>query len=100
MSDGSGRERLHKERLVKTARMYAMCQKAEMPEPDLQVSLALAAFEEMPLPEATAFVRTNRANLEDMAWALKNSDSPEEFEVKLRERVAAMSQRSRKPGSR
>ncbi|MBA2692275.1 MAG: hypothetical protein H0U65_07260 [Rubrobacter sp.] len=91
MDNGPGQERLHKQRLVKSARMYAMCQKAEMPDPELQVSLALAAFEEMPLPEATAFVRTNRPNLEDMAWALRNSDSAEEFEEKLRERVAAMS---------
>lgn len=73
--------------------MYAMCQKAELHELELSVPLALAAFEEMPLPKATAFVRTNRTNLEDMAWALRNSNSPEEFEEKLRERVAAMSRR-------
>ncbi len=95
---GQAQEQIHKQRLVKSARMYAMCQKAEVSNPDLQVSLALAAFEEMPLPEATAFVRTNRPNLEDMAWALRNSNSAEEFEDKLRERVAAMSRRYREAG--
>lgn len=98
MSNEPGQEQIYKQRLVKSARMYAMCQKAEVSEPELQVSLALAAFEEMPLPEATAFVRTNRPNLEDMAWALKNSNSAEEFEVKLRERVAAMGRRQGKAG--
>lgn len=95
MSDepGQAREQTQKKRLVKSARMYAMCQKAEVSEPELQVSLALAAFEDMPLPEATAFVRANRPNLEDMAWALRNSGSTEEFEEKLRERVAAMGRR-------
>jgi hypothetical protein len=96
---GQAQEQIHKQRLVKSARMYAMCQKAEVSEPDLQVSLALAAFEDMPLPEATAFVRTNRPNLEDMAWALRNSNSAEEFEEKLRERVAAMSRRGASPGN-
>jgi hypothetical protein len=98
---GQAREQTHKERLVKSARLYAMCQKAEVSDPDLHVSLALAAFEEMPLPEATAFVRANRPNLEDMAWALRNSGSTEEFEEKLRERIATMGRhRGQAGGSR
>jgi hypothetical protein len=72
-----------------------MCQRAGVAEPLLPVSLALAAFEETPLEEAASFVRANRSNLEDLAWAFSHSGSPEEFEEKLRQRVAEM---ERQPG--
>ena len=75
----------HKSRLVKAARMYAMCQKARVADPMQFVALALAAFEEMSLKEALAFLRVERANLEDMAWAFTHSNSPDEFEERLRE---------------
>lgn len=91
-------ERLQKERMVKAARMYGMCQKAEFEDPMLPVSLALAAFEQIPLKEAAIFVRTNRVNIEDMAWALTHSSSAEEFEDKLRERIASMKRRSGQGG--
>lgn len=87
-------ERREKERLVKSGRMYAMCQKAGIAEPLLPVSLALAAFDEVPLEEAASFVHSNRPNLEDLAWAFSHSNSPEEFEEKFRQRVAEMKQRS------
>lgn len=87
-------EREQKERLVKTARMYGMCQKAGFSDPMLPASLALAAFEEMALEEATKFARANRVNIEDMAWALTHSSSAEEFEQKLRERLASMKRRT------
>ncbi len=88
-------EQRDKERLVRSGRMYAMCQKAGITEPLLPVSLALAAFDEMPLEEAASFVRINRPNLEDLAWAFTHSNSPEEFEEKFRQRVAEM---ERQPG--
>ncbi len=93
-------ERQQKERLVKSARMYGMCKKAGFADPMLPVSLALAAFEEVPLKEASVFVRTNLVNIEDMAWALANSGSAEEFEEKLRERLASTGQRPGRGGSR
>jgi len=74
-----------KERLVKTARMYAMCQKAGVAEPMDVVGLALAAFEDMPLPQAMVFVRSNERNIEDLAWAFKNSSSAQEFEQRVKE---------------
>ncbi len=74
-----------KKQLIKTARMYAMCQKAEVAEPLDVASLALAAFEDMPLRQALVFIRSNQQNIEDLAWALKNSNSPEEFEQKVKE---------------
>ena len=77
--------REHKSRLIKAGRMYAMCQKAEIADPLQLVSLALAAFEDMPLGEALAFLRMERTNLEDLAWAFARSSSPEEFEQRLRE---------------
>ena len=77
--------RQHKARLVKAGRMYAMCRKAGMENPLQLVAVALAAFEEMPLKEALAFLRVERANLEDLAYALMHSDSPDEFEERLRE---------------
>lgn len=84
-SGGKTRVREFKERLVKTARMYAMCQKAEVTEPLDVTALAVAAFEDMPLNEALAFVRSNERNIEDVAWALRNSNSAEEFEQKIKE---------------
>ena len=77
--------REYKERLVKTARMYAMSQKAGVPEPLDVAGLALAAFEDMPLKEALVFVQKEQQNIEDLAWALKNSNSPEEFERRVKE---------------
>ena len=75
----------YKELLIKAARMYAMCQKAEVANP-LDVSgLAVAAFEDMPLRQALVFVRSNEQNLEDLAWAFKNSNSAEDFEQRLKE---------------
>ena len=83
--DEEARLQEHKSRLVKAARMYAMCQKARVADPLELVALALAAFEEMPLKEALAFLRVERANLEDLAWAFMHSNSPDEFEERLRE---------------
>jgi len=39
----------------------------------------------MPLREALVFVRSNEQNLEDLAWAFRNSNSAEEFEQRLKE---------------
>ncbi len=75
----------YKELLIKTARMYAMSQKAEVENPLDVTGLALAAFEDMPLKQALVFVRSNEQNLEDLAWAFRNSNSPEEFEQRLKE---------------
>lgn len=75
----------YKKRLVKTARMYAMCQKAEVAEPFDVVGLAVAAFEDMPLKQALVFVRSNQQNIEDLAWAFGNSNSAEEFEQRVKE---------------
>jgi hypothetical protein len=74
-----------KKQLIKTARMYAMCQKAEVAEPLDVASLALAAFEDMPLKTAILFIRTNEHNITDLAWAFSNSNSPEEFEQRVKE---------------
>ncbi len=74
-----------KKLLVKSARMYAMCQKAEVADPFDVMGLALAAFEDMTLRQALVFIRSNQQNLEDLAWALKNSNSPEEFEQRVKE---------------
>jgi hypothetical protein len=74
-----------KKQLIKVARMYALCQKAEVAEPLGAAVLALAAFEDMPMKEATAFVQSNEQNIHDLAWAFKNSNSPEEFERRLKE---------------
>ena len=65
--------------------MYAMCQKAEVPEPLDVAALAVAAFEDLPLKQALVFLRSNQQNIEDLAWAFKNSNSPEEFEQKVKE---------------
>lgn len=74
-----------KRRLVKTARMYAICQKAEVAEPLDVAALAVAAFEDLPMKQAVVFVRSNEQNIKDLAWAFKNSNSPEEFEQRLKE---------------
>lgn len=74
-----------KEQLVKAARMYTMCRKAEVAEPLDVTALAVAAFEDMPLKQAIVFVRSNQRNIEDLAWAFENSSSPEEFEWRLKE---------------
>ena len=74
-----------KKRLIKTARMYAMCQKAEVPEPLDVAALAVAAFEDLPIKQSVVFVQSNEQNIKDLAWAFKNSNSPEEFEQRLKE---------------
>ena len=87
-NDASGNKtgvRKFKEQLVKAARMYAMCQKAGVAEPLDVTGLAVAAFEDMPLKQALVFLRSNQQNIEDLAWAFKNSNSPEEFEQKVKE---------------
>ncbi len=82
---GENGARATKERLVKTARMYTMCQKAGVAEPLDVAGLALAAFEDMPLPQAMVFVRSNERNIEDLAWAFKNSGSAQEFEQRIKQ---------------
>jgi len=74
-----------KEQLVKAARMYAMCQKAGVAEPLDVTALAIAAFEDMPLKQAIMLVRSNERNIEDLAWAFKNSGSAQEFEQRVKE---------------
>ena len=85
-----------KEQLVKAARMYAMCQKAEVPEPMDVTGLAVAAFEDMQLREAMLFVRTNERNIKDLAWALGNSSSAQEFEQRVKE-IKGHPEQARKP---
>jgi predicted ATPase len=74
-----------KKRLIKTARMYAMCEKAEVPEPLDVAALAVAAFEDLPMKQSVVFVQSNEQNIKDLAWAFENSNSPEEFEQRLKE---------------
>src|SRR5918997_3190565 len=74
-----------KRQLVKAARMLAMCQKAGIPEPLDVTGIAVAAFEDMQLRQAMLFVRTNEQNINDLAWALSNSSSAEEFEKRVKE---------------
>ena len=74
-----------KKQLIKTARMYAMCQKAEVAEPLDVAALALAAFEDLPLKQAIVFIQSNEQNIKDLAWAFTNSNSPEEFEQRVKE---------------
>lgn len=86
--DGDNGETLvreEKRRLIKAARMYAMCRKAGVAEPMDVTGLAVAAFEEMPLNNAMVFVRANERNVEDLAWALGNSSDAQEFERRLKE---------------
>jgi hypothetical protein len=87
-----------KEQLVKAARMYAMCQKAGVPEPMDVTGLAVAAFEDMPLKQALLFVRTNERNIEDLAWAFGNSRSAEEFEQRVKEMKSLPGQDQRSSG--
>jgi hypothetical protein len=87
-----------KERLVKTARMYAMCQKAAVENPLDVAGLALAAFEGMPLRQALVFIRSNEQNLQDLAWAFRNSNSAEEFEQRLKEIRTLPNGEQRVPG--
>ena len=82
--DKTGTQEL-KEQLVKAARMYAMCQKAGVPEPMDVTGLAVAAFEDMPLKQALLFVRTNERNIADLAWAFGNARSAAEFEQRVKE---------------
>lgn len=74
-----------KRQLVKAARMYAMCQKAEVDNPLETTGLAVAAFEDMPLKQALVFMRSNEQNIKDLAWAFRNSNSAEEFEQRVKE---------------
>ncbi len=74
-----------KRQLIKTARMYAMCQKAEVAEPLDVAALALAAFEDLTMKQAIVFVQSNEQNIRDLAWAFENSNSQEEFEQRLKE---------------
>jgi len=74
-----------KRQLVKAARMYAMCEKAEVAEPLDVVGIAMAAFEDMPLKQALVLVRSNEQNVKDLAWAFQNASSAEEFEQRVKE---------------
>jgi hypothetical protein len=78
-------EQDYKRRLVKAARMLAMCEKAEVPEPMDVVGMAMAAYEDVPLKQALIFLRSNEQNVRDLAWAFKNSKSAEEFEQRVKE---------------
>ena len=84
-SGNKTRAREFKEQLVKAARMYAMCQKAGVAEPLDVTGMAVAAFEDMTLKQALVFLRSNQQNIEDLAWAFKNSNSAEEFEQRVKE---------------
>jgi tryptophanyl-tRNA synthetase len=48
-------------------------------------ALAVAAFEDLPTKQSVVFVQSNEQNIKDLAWAFKNSNSPEEFEQRLKE---------------
>lgn len=74
-----------KKQLIKTARMYVMCQKAEVAEPMDVATLAVAAFEDLTMKQAVMLVRSNEQNIKDLAWAFENSNSQEEFEQRLKE---------------
>jgi hypothetical protein len=78
-------QKVFKAQLVKAARMYAMCEKAEVAEPLDVVGIAMAAFEDMPLKQALILVRSNEQNVKDLAWAFQNSSSAEEFEQRVKE---------------
>ena len=75
----------YKAQLLKAARMYTMCRKAEVAEPMDVTALAVAAFEDMPLKQAIVLVRSNEQNVKDLAWAFENSNTAEEFEQKVKE---------------
>ena len=74
-----------KRRLIKAARMYAMCQKAGVAEPLDVTALAVAAFEDLPLKHAIVFIRSNEQNVKDLSWAFSNSRSAREFEQRVKE---------------
>jgi hypothetical protein len=74
-----------KRRLIKAARMYAMCQKAGVAEPLDVTALAVAAFEDLPLKHAIVFIRSNEQNVKDLSWAFSNSRSAQEFEQRVKE---------------
>ena len=74
-----------KRQLVQAARMYAMCEKADVAEPLDVVGLAMAAFEDMPLKQALVLVRSNEQNVKDLAWAFENATSAHEFEQRVKE---------------
>ena len=99
--DASGNRtgvREFKERLLKAARMYAMCQKAGVAEPLDVVALAVAAFEDMPVKQAIVFVRSNEQNVKDLAWAFSNSNSAQEFEQRVKEIRTLPDKGQRAPG--
>ena len=85
-----------KRQLIKTARMYAMCQKAGVAEPLDVAALGLAAFEDLSMKQAVVFVQSNEQNIKDLAWAFANSNSPEEFEQKVKE-IKRLPAREEKP---
>ncbi len=74
-----------KRRLIKAARMYAMCQKAGVAEPLDVTALAVAAFEDLPLKHAIVFIQSNEQNVKDLSWAFSNSRSAQEFEQRVKE---------------
>ena len=86
-----------KRQLIKTARMYAMCQKAGVAEPLDVAALALAAFEDLPMKQAVVFVQSNEQNIKDLAWAFRNSNSPEEFEQRIKEIKNLLPEQEKRP---
>jgi hypothetical protein len=52
----------------------------------------------MPLRQALVFIRSNEQNLQDLAWAFRNSDSAEEFERRLKEIRTLPNGEQRGPG--
>ena len=99
MGGDEAKVREFKGQLVKAARMYAMCRKAGVPEPMDVTGLGVAAFEDMPLKHALLFVRANERNIEDLAWALSNSRSAEEFEQRVKE-IKYLPDQDQKPSGR
>ncbi|MBA2442560.1 MAG: hypothetical protein H0V53_09165 [Rubrobacter sp.] len=85
LENGESKLAEYKKRLIKAARMYVMCEKTGVPEPLDVTALGISAFEELPITKATVFVQSNRQNIKDLAWALSESGSQEEFERKLKE---------------
>ena len=98
MTGGGNTMREVKEQLVKAARMYAMCEKAEVAEPLDVTALAVAAFEDMPLKQAIVLVRSNEQNVKDLAWAFRNSKSAQEFELRIKEIQNLPNGGQRQPG--
>ena len=98
MTGGRSTMRELKKQLVKAARMYAMCEKAEVAEPLDVTALAVAAFEDMPLKQAIVLVRSNEQNVKDLAWAFRNSKSAQEFEQRVKEIQTLPNGGQRQPG--